>query len=77
MGIMQLKFYRTKTWDILPENQISPKHRFIEIIKVFKIYAIIAYTKLIHAPYRIFLLDDKSWSCQMRLLSNKKGKSML
>jgi len=40
---------------------------YIEIIKGFKIYEIIAYTKLIHAPYRIFWLDVKSESRDMRL----------
>jgi len=34
--------------------QRTPKYRYIEIIKGFKIYEIIAYTKLIHAYYRVF-----------------------
>jgi hypothetical protein len=40
-------------FDVLTENQISANCRFIEIIKVFKINEIIAYTKVIHATYRI------------------------
>ena len=36
------------------KNQISPKYRYIENIKVFKIYEIIADIKLIYATYRIF-----------------------
>jgi hypothetical protein len=42
-------------------------YRYIEIIKGFKIYEIIADTKLIHAHYRIFWLDVKSECRDMRL----------
>jgi hypothetical protein len=51
----------------MTENQISADCMYIEIIKGFKIYEIIAYTKLIHAPYRIFWLDVKSEPRDMRL----------
>jgi hypothetical protein len=51
----------------MTENQISADCMYIEIIKGFKIYEIIAYTKLIHAHYRIFWLDVKSESRDMRL----------
>ena len=37
-------------------------------------YAIIAYTKWIHAPYRIWMIDAKLWSRKIRLLAVKKGK---
>jgi len=50
-------------------------YRYIEIIKGFKIYEIIAYTKLIHAHYRIFWLDVKPKALIMQLQSNKKGES--
>ncbi len=34
LGLNRLKFYQTKTWDILTENQISAGCRFIESIQV-------------------------------------------
>ena len=33
LGLNRLKFYRTKTWDIMTKNQISANYRYIEIIK--------------------------------------------
>lgn len=33
LGLNRLIFYRTKTWDIKTENQISTEWRFIEIIQ--------------------------------------------
>jgi hypothetical protein len=32
LGLNRLKFYRTKTWDIMTEIQISANSRFIETI---------------------------------------------
>jgi hypothetical protein len=40
--------------DNLPLIQLYKNVMYIEIIKGFKIYEIIAYTKLIHAYYRVF-----------------------
>jgi hypothetical protein len=32
LGLNRLKFYRTKTWDIMTKNQISANYRYIESI---------------------------------------------
>ena len=64
-GFNRRKFLRTKTLDILPKNQISPNYRYIEIIKVFEIFGIIADIKLIHATYLIFTTTVKSESRRM------------
>ena len=70
------KFEFSKNSNYPSIAQLRQNFMYIEIIKVFRIYEIIAYNKPIHAPYRIFLLDVKSWSWQMRVSSNKKGKSI-
>ncbi len=62
--------------DNLPENQISAGCRYIEIIKVFEIFGIIADIKLIHATYCIFTVAVKSESRKMRLRENKKSESI-
>jgi hypothetical protein len=50
-------------------------HRFIEIIKVFEVFGIIADIKPIHATYCIFAVAVKSKSRKIRLPTNKKGES--
>ena len=53
------------TYDSLPENQISAECMYIEIIKVFEIFGIIADIKLIHAIHLIFTTTVKSESRRM------------
>jgi len=40
LDLNPLKFYWTKTWNIMTENQISANSRYIEIIKVLAILQI-------------------------------------
>jgi hypothetical protein len=51
--------------DMLAENKLPPILRFIEIIKVFEIFGIIADIKLIHETYLIFTTTVKSESRRM------------
>jgi len=46
---------------------------YIEIIKVFEFFGIIADIKLIHATYCLFAIAVKSDARKMRLQGNKKG----
>ena len=41
LGLNRLKFYRTKTWDTFPEDQISLNYRFIEITTALAIALIV------------------------------------
>ena len=49
---------------------------YIEIIQTFEIELIIADTKWISEPYRIFKSDVKLKAWKMRLYENKRGKSI-
>jgi len=49
---------------------------YYEIIKGIEINEFIAYIIWIHATYLIFASGVKPWSRKIRLLVNKKGKSM-
>ncbi len=68
--------FKPKPLIICHYHSLTSQYRYIEIIKVFKINEIIADIKQIHATYRIFSSTVKSESRKMRLLVNKKGKSM-
>jgi len=58
---MQKKLHRLGEMLIELVGRLFPDYAGFDIIKVFKMNEMIAYTKLIHAPYLIFWLDVKSW----------------
>jgi hypothetical protein len=63
---------------IIPYIVVCPKPkncRFIEIIKAFEIFGIIAGIKRIYAIYPTFGFVVKPKALIMRLQSNKKGES--
>ena len=57
-------------------GSLSKNYRFIEIIQTFEIELIIADTKWIYEPYRIFKSGVKLKSRKMRLRRNKKSESI-
>jgi hypothetical protein len=67
---------KTPSCRYFPENQISAEYRYIEIIQTFEIELIIADTKWISEPYRIFSFGVKPKARKMWLYENYKGESM-
>ena len=61
--------------DTLHYVQCDVKLWYIEIIKVFEIFRIVADIKLIHATYCFFAVAAKSESRKIWLPANKKGES--